>query len=290
MQDQGHRYFFSYSRDDSEFVLKLAEDMRKQGLNLWIDQLDIRSGERWDESVERALKTCSAFLVVLSPKSVASRNVMDEVSFAIDNGKEVLPILHRRCDVPFRISRLQHIDFTQDYDQALARLLKSANAPASDDLVARTPAKRGLLASLSANALKIGAVAAGLLAVAVAGLLVAGTNLFSSTCLARSGFPMGYWTAAVHLGSSEANYSNYILFLTPTSGTWSKGSFETSAALTAGKEIKLTASMPNASYESVNTLKVADDGCSMDGTFRDSQDHKGRVSYTWKGDKPPGTQ
>jgi hypothetical protein len=290
MQDQGHRYFFSYSRDDSKFVLKLAEDMRQQGLNLWIDQLDIRSGERWDESVERALKTCSAFLVVLSPKSVASRNVMDEVSFAIDNGKEVLPILHRPCDVPFRISRLQHIDFTKDYDQALAKLLKAANAPASDAVATRKPTKRGLVADLPAKALTVGALLAGLLVVAVAGLLVTRTNLFSSTCLSRSGFPMGYWTAVVHLGATEANYSNYILFLTPTSGTWAKGSFETSATLTPGREIKLTASMPNASYESVNSLKVSDDGCTMDGTFRDSQDHKGRVTYTWKGDKLPGTQ
>src|SRR5262245_33306935 len=132
MKDQGHRYFCSYSRDDSDFVLKLAENMRERGLNLWIDQLDIRAGDPWDESVERALKTCLGFLIVLSPSSVASRHVMDEISFAIDNGKEVLPILRRPCDVPFRISRLQRIDFTRDYDQAFAKLLKAVNAPVRD--------------------------------------------------------------------------------------------------------------------------------------------------------------
>lgn len=289
MQGQGHRYFFSYSRDDSDFVLKLAEDMRERGLNLWIDQLDIRSGDRWDESVERALKSCSGFLIVLSPHSVASRNVMDEVSFAIDNGKEVLPILHRPCDVPFRISRLQHIDFTRDYDQAFAKLLKAVNVSTNDAVPMRNPTKHGLW-GLSATRIKIGAVLAGLLVIAAAGLLFARNSLFPLTCLARAGFPMGYWTAFVHLGATEASYSNYILFLTPTSGTWEKGSFEISAALAPGKEIKLTAKMPNAGYESVNNLTVSTDGCIMDGTFRDSEDHKGRVTYTWKGDKPPGTQ
>jgi len=40
--------FFSYARDDSEFVLKLATELREQGINLWLDQLDIEAGERWD--------------------------------------------------------------------------------------------------------------------------------------------------------------------------------------------------------------------------------------------------
>ena len=31
--------FFSYSRDDSEFVLKLAKDLRAASVNVWLDQL-----------------------------------------------------------------------------------------------------------------------------------------------------------------------------------------------------------------------------------------------------------
>jgi len=33
--------FFSYSRADSEFVLKLATDLRNAGIDIWLDQLDI---------------------------------------------------------------------------------------------------------------------------------------------------------------------------------------------------------------------------------------------------------
>ena len=38
--------FFSYSRDDSEFVLKLAKDLRAAGADVWLDQLDIGAGKR----------------------------------------------------------------------------------------------------------------------------------------------------------------------------------------------------------------------------------------------------
>ena len=131
MQGWGRKIFFSYSREDSKFVLKLASDMRANGLDLWIDQIDIPSGVHWDQTVEEALKSSPNFLIVLSPASIASQNVMDEVGYAIERKKKIIPILYRHCELPFRINRLQYIDFTDDYGAALAKLLRALNAPSS---------------------------------------------------------------------------------------------------------------------------------------------------------------
>lgn len=117
--------FFSYGRADNDFVLKLAKDLRAAGVNLWIDQLDIAAGDRWDRAVEEALEAASCLLVVLSPDSVESQNVMDEVSLGFDEQKRIVPVLYRKCDVPFRLRRLQHIDFTVSYDSGLEELLKA---------------------------------------------------------------------------------------------------------------------------------------------------------------------
>jgi hypothetical protein len=119
------KYFFSYVREDTEFVLKLAQELRDAGANLWLDQLDILGGEHWDRAVEKALKSCQGMIVVLSPESVASNNVMDEVSFALEEEKQVVPVLARCCDKPFRLRRLQHIDFTTDYDKGISQLLRA---------------------------------------------------------------------------------------------------------------------------------------------------------------------
>lgn len=116
--------FFSYSREDSEFVLRMAGDLKATGANVWLDQIDILPGQRWDDAVERALADCPRMLVVLSPASVHSMNVMDEVSFALEKGKTVIPILHRECVIPFRLRRVQYIDLRRDYDHGLAELLK----------------------------------------------------------------------------------------------------------------------------------------------------------------------
>lgn len=113
--------FVSYARADSAFALKLASDLRAAGIALWIDQLDIAPGTRWDREVEVALKACPAMLVVLTPAAVASDNVLDEVGYALDHGKIIVPVLAEPCEVPLRLRRLQHIDFTRDAAGALAR-------------------------------------------------------------------------------------------------------------------------------------------------------------------------
>ena len=144
---EARKIFFSYARKDSEFVIRLANDLRNEGQSIWVDQLDIPKGTRWDEEVETALKACPCLLVVLTPVSTNSQNVLDEVSYALGEKKAIIPILLRECSVPFRLRRLQHIDFTGDYDraflelgQALRRLQPPAEQPPGEQQSARRPA------------------------------------------------------------------------------------------------------------------------------------------------------
>jgi hypothetical protein len=132
---QARHTFISYSRADGEFALKLASDLRAAGEDIWLDQLDITPGERWDREVERGLKTCRRMLIILSPASAESENVQDEIGYAFQQKKLIIPVLHRPCDIPFRLQRLQYVDFTQGYDRAFARLLPVMKG--TDEEVAR---------------------------------------------------------------------------------------------------------------------------------------------------------
>lgn len=120
--------FVSYSREDSGFVLKLAGDLKAAGASVWLDQLDIRAGQRWDRAVEDALTACTQLVVIFSPASASSTNVMDEVSFALDEGKTVIPVIYRDCSIPFRLRRVQHVDLRRDYAGGLQELLKTLAA------------------------------------------------------------------------------------------------------------------------------------------------------------------
>ena len=119
------KIFFSYSRaDGSDFALRLALDLKKQGFNGRIDQQDIRAGSEWDLEIEKALETCDCLLFIETEKSVISNNVLDEVYYALDQDKKVIPVIVHDSKTPFRLQRLQHVDFTKDYNTGLAQLTR----------------------------------------------------------------------------------------------------------------------------------------------------------------------
>lgn len=105
--------------------MNLAKNLREAGANVWLDQLDIQAGSRWDSSIETALKSSQTLLVVLSKRSVESQNVMDEVSFALEEGKTVVPVLFESCEIPFRLRRLQFADFTGDHKKGIVTLTEA---------------------------------------------------------------------------------------------------------------------------------------------------------------------
>src|SRR5262245_28503119 len=128
--------FFSYSRNDSDWALRLAKELKASGANVWLDQLDIKPGQRWAGAVEKALADCASLLVILSPSSVESTNVMDEVSFALEEQKPVIPVLVRDCKIPFRLRRLQYIDLRSEYNTGLKQLIKTLT---DDEATVREP-------------------------------------------------------------------------------------------------------------------------------------------------------
>src|SRR5215469_17879089 len=132
--------FVSYSREDSDFALRLAKDLKTKGAKVWMDKLDIRAGQRWELEVETALNGCSRMLVILSPASVGSSNVLAEAAFAIDEGKEVIPVLHRECKIPFRLRPFQYADFRTSYDEGLQELLATLSSKEAPAAPAATPA------------------------------------------------------------------------------------------------------------------------------------------------------
>jgi len=129
--------FLSYARNDSKVALKLASDLKAMDVGVWLDQVDIPPGERWDRAVEAALKRSTRLIVILSPASVASENVMDEVSYAIEEKKDIVPVIFEDCERPLRMRRFQFIDFTTDYASAFEKLLSLLN-PASHSSQLRT--------------------------------------------------------------------------------------------------------------------------------------------------------
>jgi formylglycine-generating enzyme required for sulfatase activity len=110
--EKQRRTFLSYSRANKDFAVRLARELKAEGFPVWLDQLDIPPGSRWDVEVEKALVDCDIFMVIITQASSASENVLDEIGYAIDTGKRMLPVLLEKTNVPLRLRRFQYVDFT----------------------------------------------------------------------------------------------------------------------------------------------------------------------------------
>jgi predicted ribosome quality control (RQC) complex YloA/Tae2 family protein len=72
--------FISYAHDDSAKAIYIAKECKKHGLNTWLDEINIRAGDIWQNEIEKAIESCDVALVLISSKSVSSKWVNKEWS------------------------------------------------------------------------------------------------------------------------------------------------------------------------------------------------------------------
>ena len=57
--------FISYAREDSDSVQSLARALSDSGIKVWLDKWSLIPGERWEESLKKALDESSSAVVFL---------------------------------------------------------------------------------------------------------------------------------------------------------------------------------------------------------------------------------
>src|SRR6266498_3340468 len=118
--------FVSYSRKDSETVDHIVARLEAENFTVWIDREDIHGGELWRESIVEAVDNTYAFVLMLSPYSVASDNVRKEVDLAEGAGKALLPLLLAQAQLParlrYQLAGIQWIEYYRDTDKKFTEL------------------------------------------------------------------------------------------------------------------------------------------------------------------------
>ena len=97
--------FISYAREDAETARRFAEVFQSAGFSVWWDDA-LRSGEAFDEIIERALRDAKAVVVLWSRSSVTSRWVRAEATQA-DRNRTLVPVTIEPCQRPI-IFELTH--------------------------------------------------------------------------------------------------------------------------------------------------------------------------------------
>ena len=143
--------FISYSRRDTEFVLRLASDLHDKVAGVWFDQSTIQVGQKWRDEIMDGVRECKVFVLVLSPDAAESQYVREEVNKALELGKTIIPILYRPVKLTGQLQALvaetQYLDLqTGSYTANFRKLVDGIIAAGAVGQNAETlNAKRSLI-------------------------------------------------------------------------------------------------------------------------------------------------
>lgn len=87
------KVFISHSSSDRWVAKRIADDLAQRGIESFLDEKDMETGDSIDDSIQKHLVDCDELLMLLSPASLASHWVMMEIGGARALNKRLVPIL-----------------------------------------------------------------------------------------------------------------------------------------------------------------------------------------------------
>jgi hypothetical protein len=64
--DPGRAVFLSYASQDAEAAQKICEALGAAGIEVFLDQSELRGGDAWDQKIRRELQDCALLIPVIS--------------------------------------------------------------------------------------------------------------------------------------------------------------------------------------------------------------------------------
>ena len=129
LQVGGHpSVFISHSSQDKQIARRLALELAKRGVDVWLDEWAVEVGDSISRKVEDALEKCTYVILLLSPRAVASNWVDKEWRAAFSREMErgeitVLPVLADKCIVPPLLRDRKYADISESFERGLEELV-----------------------------------------------------------------------------------------------------------------------------------------------------------------------
>ena len=153
--------FISYVRNNSDQVDKLAAELRRHGVNVWLDRDDILPGADWKYAIRQAIRDGDYFIACFSAEYVARplTYMNTEIGLAVEMLQQMptgriwfIPVLLSECQVPDRnigggetLRSLQWEPLHRDWDRGVHRILKAMGVEKPDTLIIDKPIRLELI-------------------------------------------------------------------------------------------------------------------------------------------------
>jgi TolB-like protein/Flp pilus assembly protein TadD len=162
--------FLSYASEDAAAAARIADALRRAGLEVWLDQSELRGGDAWDRQIRSRIHDCRLFIAVISANTEARDEgyFRREWKLAVDRTHDMserkaflLPVVidrtsERTATVPEKFrevqwTRLPGGEAPPEFTARVVRLL-SPEAPLPAHGLPRPPAEAPLAAGPAVGA------------------------------------------------------------------------------------------------------------------------------------------
>lgn len=101
--------FIANARPDAEWAHRLEGALKNAGIKTWVDVSNIPAGSIWEQSIIEGLRACSAIIVVVTKRAIASTWIRAEIEYAQNAGIAILPVMVEDELLP-GLEHIQHVD------------------------------------------------------------------------------------------------------------------------------------------------------------------------------------
>lgn len=120
--------FISHSFRDEGFAHRLASDLKRRDLRVWLPSNEIKAGASLEGKILEGLQSSGYMIAVISERSRDSASVLHEIKLAIEREKagkwpKVIPVRIDRSDVPELLEDKVWIDMSSNYEKSLSALV-----------------------------------------------------------------------------------------------------------------------------------------------------------------------
>lgn len=109
--------FLSYENTDKEFASALSNELARRGLSVWLDKRNLLPGDNWSLETGKALAKSQAMVVLISPESMRSNKVRQEIEYALGHSsfeRRLFPVEVRPAsEVPWILRKFNILKGTQ---------------------------------------------------------------------------------------------------------------------------------------------------------------------------------
>src|SRR5712672_76203 len=121
------KVFLCYSQEDSEIAKVLAGRLADAGLDLWDPAETLFPGDNWALRIGEALEKSDAMIALVSPASMKSPSVRQEIEYALGSPRykgRLLPVIVKPSkDMPWILKRFPAVRIEPDLEEAVRQIV-----------------------------------------------------------------------------------------------------------------------------------------------------------------------